>query len=48
VWREWAERFDVKNQNNKRPANGGEILREFANANGVDVDLFNRNMRVSK
>ena len=46
-WRKLGEKFNVKNKGGKRPANEGQILFEFAKANGINTDNFNINMRIS-
>ncbi len=47
VWKQWAEEFNVTNVAGLHPANGGQVLKEFATANGIDVDSLNVTSRIS-
>ncbi len=45
-WSQLARDFNV-NINGVLPSNGGQVLKEFAQVNGIDTDLFNVDRKIS-
>ncbi len=46
-WSKSASDYQLKNKQGNVPRNGGQVLLEFARANGVAVDGFNPDKNVS-
>ena len=45
-WSQLARNFNV-NINGVLPSNGGQVLKEFAQVNGIDIDVFNVDRKIS-
>ncbi|CAG2192482.1 unnamed protein product [Mytilus edulis] len=46
-WQYLARKYNVLNKNGIRPLNGGQVLKQFAQDNGVNIHSFNPQSRVS-
>lgn len=46
-WSSLARKYTIKTKNGQFPANAGQILKQYAQDNGVDVNRFNRQKTVS-
>ncbi|CAG2215737.1 unnamed protein product [Mytilus edulis] len=46
-WNEWSRKYRVKNVQGIQPANGGQVLIEFAKSQGIDVFNYNTEKRMS-
>ena len=46
-WRALGKKYDVKNSKGLHPMNAGEVLKEYAKSQGINIDHFNLERRIS-